>query len=90
VDEVKGQFAALLAEVDAGEIATLESGAHEEGMPPMEIKCGCATCMSPRVEEALNARASLAQPVPWPGRSARTTCYYGDMKAENVAGRSFV
>ena len=41
VEEVKGEFAALLQDVGAMDIATIEQELVEEGMPPEEIKHLC-------------------------------------------------
>ena len=41
VEEVKGEFAALLQDVGAMDIAEIEQELVEEGMPPMEIKHLC-------------------------------------------------
>jgi DUF438 domain-containing protein len=41
VDKVKGEFAALLQDVGAGEIAELEQALIDEGMPEMEVKRLC-------------------------------------------------
>ena len=41
IDDVKGEFAALLQDVGAGEIATLEQALIDEGMPEMEVKRLC-------------------------------------------------
>jgi uncharacterized protein len=60
VDEVKSQFAELLAEVDATEIAFLEQALIAEGMPAMEIKRLCDVHVA-AFEDALNARASSAK-----------------------------
>jgi DUF438 domain-containing protein len=57
VDEVKSQFAALLSEVDATEIAHLEQALIGEGMSPMEIKRLCDVHVA-AFEDALNARAA--------------------------------
>jgi len=41
VDEVKGEFAALLQDVGASEIAELEQALIDEGLPEMEVKRLC-------------------------------------------------
>ena len=41
VDEVKGEFAALLEDVGAGEIAEIEQALIDEGLPEMEVKRLC-------------------------------------------------
>lgn len=41
VDEVKGEFAALLEDVGAAEIADLEQALIDEGLPEMEVKRLC-------------------------------------------------
>lgn len=82
VDEVKSQFAALLAEVDATEIAFLEQALIAEGMPPMEIKRLCDVHVA-AFEDALNARAAHAsgQPGLSPAASERVIQRFKDANA---------
>jgi len=63
VEEVKGEFAALLKEVSATEIAEIEQSLIAEGLPEMEIKRLCD------VHTAVFAEAleSAAQPTARPG-----------------------
>ncbi len=58
VEEVKGEFAALLKEVSATEIAEIEQALIAEGMPEMEIKRLCD------VHTAVFAEALEAAPQP--------------------------
>jgi DUF438 domain-containing protein len=81
VDEVKSQFAALLAEVDATEIAMLEQALIAQGMPAMEIKRLCDVHVA-AFEEALNARAR-AEAGSRP--DSQPDAVIGQLKAENVA-----
>jgi len=59
VEEVKSQFAALLAEVDATEIAWLEQSLIADGMSPTEIKRLCDVHVA-AFQDALEARAGVA------------------------------
>ncbi|MGQ9500578.1 MAG: DUF438 domain-containing protein [Anaerolineae bacterium] len=82
VEEVKHEFAALLAEVDPTEIATLEQALIAEGMPAMEIKRLCDVHVAV-FRDALEARTTqqhLAEAgVPLPAEA-----FIARMKEENV------
>ena len=83
LDEVKSEFAALLAEVDASEIAALEQALITEGMPAMEIKRLCDVHVA-AFEDALSARAR-AEAARAPAPDAQPVSLIGELKAENVA-----
>jgi hypothetical protein len=86
VDEVKSEFAALLAEVDAFQIAALEQALIAEGMPAMEIKRLCDVHVA-AFEDALNARARAETAhLSAPGTQSET--FISELKAENVAGHA--
>ncbi|MGQ9793106.1 MAG: DUF438 domain-containing protein [Anaerolineae bacterium] len=82
VEEVKHELAALLAEVDPTEIATLEQALIAEGMPAMEIKRLCDVHVAV-FRDALEARTTqqhLAEAgVPLPAEA-----FIARMKEENV------
>ncbi len=75
VDEVKGEFAALLENVGASEVAEIEQALIEEGLPEMEIKRLCDVHVAV-FRESLEAQTS---PDSLPGHPLHT------FRAENVA-----
>jgi DUF438 domain-containing protein len=75
VDEVKGQFAALLRDVGAEEIAQLEQALIDEGLPEMEVKRLCDVHVAV-FRESLDAQA---RPEAIPGHPVHTS------RAENEA-----
>jgi len=75
VDEVKAEFAALLAGVSASEIAALEQALIAEGMPEMEIKRLCDVHVA-AFKDALDAQE---KPESVPGHPIHT------FRAENAA-----
>ncbi len=75
VDEVKAQFAALLKDVDATEIAQLEQALISEGMPESEVKRLCDVHVAV-FRESLEAEA---KPESLPGHPVHT------FLAENAA-----
>jgi DUF438 domain-containing protein len=75
VDEVKGQFAALLRDIGAEEIAQIEQALIDEGLPEMEVKRLCDVHVAV-FRESLDAQA---RPESIPGHPIHT------FRAENEA-----
>ncbi len=75
VDEVKGEFAALLQDVGAAEIAELEQALINEGLPEMEVKRLCDVHVA-AFRESLDAQP---RPELTPGHPVHT------FRAENAA-----
>ncbi len=75
VEEVRGQFAAVLAEAGAGEIAAVEQALISEGLPESEIKRLCDVHVA-AFQAALEAQV---QPDTIPGHPLHT------LRAENEA-----
>lgn len=75
VEEVKGEFAALLRDVGAAEIAELEQALIDEGMPEMEVKRLCDV----HVAAFRDALETQARPESQPGHPVHT------FRAENEA-----
>jgi DUF438 domain-containing protein len=75
VDEVKGEFAALLRDVGAEEIAEIEQALIDEGLPEMEVKRLCDVHVAV-FRESLDAQA---RPEAVPGHPIHT------FRAENEA-----
>jgi DUF438 domain-containing protein len=75
VEEVKGEFAALLRDVDAAEIAEIEQALIAEGLPEMEVKRLCDVHVAV-FRESLDAQA---RPETIPGHPVHT------FRAENNA-----
>jgi DUF438 domain-containing protein len=75
VDEVKAEFAALLQDVGAAEIAELEQALIDEGLPEMEVKRLCDVHVA-AFRESLDAQA---RPEMTPGHPVHT------FRAENAA-----
>jgi DUF438 domain-containing protein len=82
VEEVKQDFAALLAEIEPMEIAALEQALIAEGMPTMEIKRLCDVHVAV-FRDALDAHATQ-QRLPEGGISSSAETFIARMKAENV------
>jgi uncharacterized protein len=87
VDEVKSQFAELLAEVDAAEIAVLEQALIAEGMPAMEIKRLCDVHVA-AFQDALNARAAAVNAQADPPHPLSQRIIAQLKKANSAAGRT--
>jgi DUF438 domain-containing protein len=80
VEEVKSQFAALLTEVDATEIAWLEQSLIAEGMPPMEIKRLCDVHVA-AFRDALDARAETPLEASEPPAAERVIARFKEANA---------
>ncbi len=83
VEEVKQDFAALLAEVEPTEIATLEQALIAEGMPAMEIKRLCDVHVAV-FRDALDAHTAQKY-LPEVGTSSPAEAFIARMKGENAA-----
>lgn len=83
VEEVKQDFAALLAEIEPTEIAALEQALIAEGMPAMEIKRLCDVHVAV-FRDALDSQAAQ-QRLPEADISSPAEAFIARMKAENAA-----
>ncbi|MCS7261269.1 MAG: DUF438 domain-containing protein [Anaerolineae bacterium] len=83
VEEVKQDFAALLAEIEPTEIAALEQALIAEGMPAMEIKRLCDVHVAV-FREALDVHAARQRPAE-ADISPSAQAFIARMKAENTA-----
>ncbi|PWH20944.1 MAG: hypothetical protein DDG58_00340 [Ardenticatenia bacterium] len=84
VEEVKQDFATLLAEIEPTEIAMLEQTLIAEGMPATEIKRLCDVHVAV-FREALGAHAAQQYLAEAAGVSSPAETFIARMKAENVA-----
>ncbi|MGC8878627.1 MAG: DUF438 domain-containing protein [Anaerolineae bacterium] len=83
VEEVKQDFAALLAEIEPTEIAALEQALIAEGMPALEIKRLCDVHVAV-FRDALDAHVAQ-QRLPEARVPSPAEAFIAHMKAENVA-----